>query len=79
MLPKIPEEAVSDADRYRGTEADEIRLFYVAVTRAQKYLHLTYSPGESAMYRARSPFFDFAAKNQYFLTHVSEFRRVLTR
>ena len=64
----IPEEAVPDADRYRGTEADEIRLFYVAVTRAQKYLHLTYSPGDSAMYRARSPFFDFAVKNQYFLT-----------
>ena len=34
----IPEQAVPDADRYRGTEADEIRLFYVAVTRAQKYL-----------------------------------------
>ena len=34
----IPEEAVPDADRYRGTEADETRLFYVAVTRAQKYL-----------------------------------------
>ena len=33
-----------DADRYRGTEADEIRLFYVAVTRAQKYLALSYSP-----------------------------------
>ena len=64
----IPEAAVPDADRYRGTEADETRLFYVAVTRAQKYLHLTYSPGDSAMYRARSPFFDFAAKNQYFLT-----------
>jgi DNA helicase-2/ATP-dependent DNA helicase PcrA len=64
----IPVEAVPDADRYRGTEADETRLFYVAVTRAQKYLHLTYSPGESAMYRARSPFFDFATKNQHFLT-----------
>ena len=64
----IPEAAVPDAERYRGTEADETRLFYVSVTRAQKYLHLTYSPGDSAMYRARSPFFDFAAKNQYFLT-----------
>lgn len=64
----IPVAAVPDADRYRGTEADETRLFYVAVTRAQKYLHLTYSPGDSAMYRARSPFFDFATKNQHFLT-----------
>ena len=64
----IPADAVPDADRYRGTEADETRLFYVAVTRAQKYLHLSYSPGDSAMYAKRSPFFDFATKNQYFLT-----------
>jgi DNA helicase-2/ATP-dependent DNA helicase PcrA len=64
----IPQAAVPDADRYRGTEADEIRLFYVAVTRAQKYLALTYSPGDSAMYRARSAFFDFATRNPYLLT-----------
>jgi DNA helicase-2/ATP-dependent DNA helicase PcrA len=64
----IPAEAVPDAGRYRGTEADEIRLFYVAVTRAQKYLHLTHSPGDSAQYKARSPFFDFATRNQYVLT-----------
>jgi DNA helicase-2/ATP-dependent DNA helicase PcrA len=64
----IPEAAVPDADRYRGTRADEIRLFYVAVTRAQKYLALSYSPGDSQMYRSRSPFFDFATRNQYILT-----------
>src|SRR6266516_4517515 len=64
----IPQTAVPDADRYRGTEADEIRLFYVAVTRAQKYLALSYSPGDSQMYRARSPFFDFATRNPYMLT-----------
>jgi DNA helicase II / ATP-dependent DNA helicase PcrA len=64
----IPQSAVADADRYRGTEADEIRLFYVAVTRAQKYLALTYSPGDSQMYRARSPFFDSATRNPYILT-----------
>ena len=64
----IPADAVPDAERYRGTEADEIRLFYVAATRAQKYLHLSFSPGDSNQYRARSPFFDFATKNQYMLT-----------
>ena len=64
----IPEQAVTDADRYRGTEADEVRLFYVAVTRAQKYLALSYSPGDSQLYRARSPFFDFATRNPYMLT-----------
>lgn len=64
----IPQAAVPDADRYRGTEADEVRLFYVAITRAQKYLALSYSPGDSQMYRARSPFFDFATRNPYMLT-----------
>jgi len=64
----IPPGAVPDADRYRGTEADELRLFYVAVTRAQKYLHLSYSPGGSRMYQNRSPFFDLATRNQYVLT-----------
>ena len=64
----VPQEAVPDADRYRGTEADEIRLFYVAVTRAQKYLNVSYSPGDSSRYRARSPFFDFATRNPYVLT-----------
>jgi len=64
----IPQAAVPDADRYRGTEADEIRLFYVAITRAQKYLALSYSPGISQMYRGRSSFFDFATRNPYMLT-----------
>ena len=64
----IPQAAVPDADRYRGTEADEVRLFYVAVTRAQKYLAVSYSPGDSQMYRGRSQFFDFATRNSYTLT-----------
>ena len=64
----IPEAAVADADRYRGTEADEVRLFYVAVTRAQKYLHLSFSPGDSPRYTKPSEFFTFATKNQYILT-----------
>lgn len=64
----IPAAAVPDADRYRGTEADETRLFYVAVTRAQKYLYLSFSPGEGPRYAKRSEFFDFATRNQYLLT-----------
>ena len=41
----IPDAAIADADRYRGTVEDETRLFYVAVTRAQKYLFVSFSPG----------------------------------
>lgn len=50
----IPASAIDDADRYRGTNEDERRLFYVAVTRAQKYLYMSHSPGDSSQYRAQS-------------------------
>ncbi|WP_149264229.1 ATP-dependent DNA helicase [Actinomadura sp. K4S16] len=77
----IPSKAVADADRYRGTEADEIRLFYVAVTRAQKYLAVTFSPGDNQLYRQRSDFFNFTTRNQYVLTAEAPLppRRVVPR
>ena len=69
MFHVIPEAAVPDADRYRGTVEDETRLFYVAVTRAQKYLYLSFSPGvEPAVYRSRRSSSTFATQEQYFLT-----------
>jgi DNA helicase-2/ATP-dependent DNA helicase PcrA len=52
----FPESAVDGADRYKGTNEDERRLFYVAVTRAQKYLYMSYSPGPSSMYKNPSEF-----------------------
>ena len=40
----LPAEAFDNAQRYKGGVEDERRLFYVAVTRAQKFLHLTWAP-----------------------------------
>ncbi|BDU71417.1 ATP-dependent helicase [Mesoterricola silvestris] len=40
----IPASAFDNAVRYKGGDADERRLFYVAVTRAQKFLHLSWAP-----------------------------------
>jgi DNA helicase-2/ATP-dependent DNA helicase PcrA len=40
----LPAAAIPKQDRYRGTLEDERRLFYVALTRSQKFLHLTYAP-----------------------------------
>lgn len=40
----IPEGAVPNAERYKGTVEDERRLFYVATTRAERYLFCSYSP-----------------------------------
>lgn len=40
----LPSETFVNAERYRGTAEDERRLFYVAITRAQKFLHMTWAP-----------------------------------
>ena len=40
----VPKEAVSGQQRYNGGPDDECRLFYVAVTRSQKFLHLSWAP-----------------------------------
>jgi DNA helicase-2/ATP-dependent DNA helicase PcrA len=67
----IPDQSVADADRYRGTVEDETRLFYVAVTRAQKYLAVTYSPGPNQLYRNRSALFDHCADQTWVSTRPS--------
>jgi DNA helicase II / ATP-dependent DNA helicase PcrA len=40
----MPAAAFDNAVRYKGGIDDERRLFYVAVTRAQKFLHMTWAP-----------------------------------
>lgn len=40
----LPADAFDNAARYKGGDDDERRLFYVAVTRAQKFLHMTWAP-----------------------------------
>ena len=63
----VPPEAIASPDRYRGTVEDETRLFYVAVTRAQKWLVCSYSPGHNP-YAARSAFFDHVTRSPWMLT-----------
>ena len=54
----IPKTAVVDQQRYEGTLEDERRLFYVAMTRSQKYLFLTSAPipGFNNRYMKKSEF-----------------------
>jgi DNA helicase-2/ATP-dependent DNA helicase PcrA len=40
----IPKNCVQNADRYIGIEDDERRLFYVALTRAEKFIFCTWAP-----------------------------------
>lgn len=65
----IPDEAIDDPARYRGTVEDETRLLYVAVTRAQKYVYVTYAPiADNQQQRNRSEFFDHVAAQQWVST-----------
>lgn len=53
----VPVEAVPNGGRYKTNRSDETRLFYVAVTRGQKYLYVSYSPGDSRLYKKASDFY----------------------
>ena len=55
----IPYEAVDGAGRYDGSKDDERRLFYVAMTRSKKFLHMTWAPvPDNQLYKRKSEFWD---------------------
>ena len=55
----IPQDAIQDAKRYDGSIDDERRLFYVAMTRSKKFLHMTWGPKGTKGYHAyKSAFWD---------------------
>ena len=56
----IPEDAIENAERYNGSVDDERRLFYVAMTRSKKFLHMTWAPieGKGNWYIRKSEFWD---------------------
>ena len=65
----IPDTAVANVDRYKGTEEDERRLFYVAVTRAERYLYSTWAPiATNQQQRRRSQFHRDLTDNEHVLT-----------
>ena len=65
----VPIESVPNGARYRGGLSEETRLFYVAVTRSQKYLYLTWSPVAGNQQAVNpSEFFLKASKSDWVLT-----------
>jgi DNA helicase-2/ATP-dependent DNA helicase PcrA len=64
----IPEKAVPNADRYKGTKEDERRLFYVALTRAEKYLFGSWGPVPGNQQQQRvSEFFTELTQSEHVL------------
>ncbi|MFD5362417.1 ATP-dependent helicase, partial [Streptomyces tendae] len=64
----VEADLVPGAERYRGTKADERRLFYVAVTRAQKYLAISFASNGKQNGKKRSDFFNEATQVHTVLT-----------
>jgi len=62
----LPRAAVRDQARYEGSIEDERRLFYVAMTRSQKFLHMTWAPvAGNQLYQDRSVFWDDVLASKY--------------
>ncbi len=70
----IPADAFENAQRYRGGEDDERRLFYVAVTRAQKFLHMTWAPTAGNTHaQAPSDFFTEVLASKYVKRRMQDY------
>ena len=63
----LPRAGIRGQARFEGTVEDERRLFYVAITRSQKYLHLTWAPiaGKNNRYAAASDFWNNILASKY--------------
>ena len=63
----LPRAGVKGQARYEGTIEDERRLFYVAMTRSQKFLHMTWAPipGKNNRYTAASEFWNDVLVSKY--------------
>lgn len=65
----LPRAAVPDAARYDGSEEDERRLFYVALTRSKKFLYCSFAPTPgNRLYQRPSPFLQEFIKSSQVLT-----------
>ena len=58
---------IKDQERYEGGLEDERRLFYVAITRSQKYLYITRSK-ENRLYQKESSFAKEISISDYIIT-----------
>ncbi|HRS34910.1 MAG TPA: ATP-dependent DNA helicase [Thermoanaerobaculia bacterium] len=63
----LPREGIQGQARFEGTIEDERRLFYVAMTRSQKFLQMTWAPiaGKNNRYAKASEFWDDVLASRY--------------
>ncbi len=62
----LPRAGIRGQARFEGTLEDERRLFYVAMTRTQRFLHLTWAPVPgNQLFQKRSQFWDDILVSKY--------------
>ena len=72
----LPREAVKGQQRYEGTLEDERRLFYVAMTRSQKYLCMTWAPIPGVnRYQRASEFWENILTSKWVKRRVPEYTK----
>ena len=72
----IPAGAFDNAARYKGGIEDERRLFYVAATRAQKFLHLSWAPvAGNKMAQGPSDFFTEILASKFVKRHTADYSK----
>ena len=64
----IPRKAIENPERYNGSIEDERRLFYVAMTRSKKFLHMTCAPDAKGKNSRTSEFWVGARESTYVRT-----------
>ncbi len=71
----LPRAGIRKQARFEGTVEDERRLFYVAMTRSQKFLHLTWGPiaGKNNWYVAASDFWTNVLASKYVKRKVPDY------
>ena len=71
----LPRAGIRGQPRFEGTIEDERRLFYVAMTRSQKYLHLTWAPipGKNNRYARPSEFWNDVLVSKYVKRRVPDY------
>jgi len=71
----LPRAGVKDQARYEGSIEDERRLFYVAMTRSRKFLHVTWAPiaGKNNRYVAASEFWNDVLVSKYVKRRPSDY------
>lgn len=55
----LNENLIHNVEGLKGSESDELRLFYVALTRSKKFLFVSRAPGESTRDKRPSKFFQY--------------------